>query len=219
VREYVVQPGDSPASIAAKDEHAGCPKCAKDLIDANRHKASVTYPNGFRTFRELRAGERLLLPDSWFNGELDRRPQAYFNSLPRHDGVTPGVGRSQSVIDVIGAGQAVAEAVAADPDYCVSVGKVGSAVNVAVHEFKVAWNTNTPNNPVPIGTGDLEPATSQALVTVLGDKAPAACGAQPLQQEKRLSTGAVVGIGLAAVAIVGGVTYVVTRNPKRGRRR
>ena len=221
MREYVVKYGDSPASIAAQDHHAGCPKCAKTLIEANSHLPTVTYPNGFKTFLELHVGQRLLLPDAWFDGTLDAQPQSYFNSLPRHDGVTPGVGQShQSAVDVIGAAQAVASAIAADPDYCASVAKAGSAVNKAVHEFKVAWNANSPGSPVPIGTGNLEPEVSAALATALGDKAPAACG-QPLQEpEKRgLSTGAVVGIGLLAAVTVGGITFAVTRKPRRRRRR
>lgn len=70
---------------------AGCPRCARDLIAVNAHKQAVTHPNGFRSFKELRVGEKLRLPDRWFNGELDKMPPAYFASLPHHDGVTPGV--------------------------------------------------------------------------------------------------------------------------------
>lgn len=191
------------------------------MLLANQHKEHVVHPNGYVSFKELHAGERLELPEKWFNGELDQMPNSYFASLPRHDGVTPGVGQShQSAVDVIGAAQAVASAIAADPDYCASVAKAGSAVNKAVHEFKVAWNANSPGSPVPIGTGNLEPEVSAALATALGDKAPAACG-QPLQEpEKRgLSTGAVVGIGLLAAVTVGGITFAVTRKPRRRRRR
>ena len=90
MREYVVQPGDSPASIAAQDAHAGCPKCSRDLIAANPHKATVTYPNGYVTFKELREGEKLNLPDKWWSKEFDELPPAYFASLPHPDGVTPG---------------------------------------------------------------------------------------------------------------------------------
>ena len=227
MREYVVKAGDSPASIAAQERHAGCPKCSRDLIDANPHKPSVTYPNGFITFRELRVGERLRLPEKWFNGELDRMPQSYFNALPYANGVTPGVGAPQSAIDVIGAAQAVADAVAADPDYCGSVGKAGSPVNKAVHEFKVAWNANSPSSPVPLGTGDLEAVTSAALVTVLGSKAPGACAGgapQPLQMDvvpdKKPNTGAIIGVGLGVAAVFGVVTaYTATRRSRRRRRR
>lgn len=90
MRVYEVREGDSPASIAAQDAHAGCPKCSRDLVAANPHKETVTHPNGYVTFKELRAGEILNLPDRWFNGELDSMPPEYFAALPFADGVTPG---------------------------------------------------------------------------------------------------------------------------------
>jgi hypothetical protein len=89
MRIYVVRSGDSPASIAARDEHAGCPKCCADLVQANPHKETVVHPNGFVSFKELRVGEELVLPEKWFDGRLDLLPPAYFASLPYHDGVTP----------------------------------------------------------------------------------------------------------------------------------
>lgn len=92
MRTYVVQRGDSPASIAAKDEHAGCPKCATALVTANPGKASVELPNGYKTFKELRVGETIFLPDEWFDGRHDARPPSYFKALPSADGVTYGVG-------------------------------------------------------------------------------------------------------------------------------
>lgn len=89
VRLYEVQLGDTPASIAAQDAMAGCPKCSLDLIKSNGHKPTVVYPNGFRTFREMAVGERLVLPEKWFDGSLDGLPRVYFNALPYPDGVTP----------------------------------------------------------------------------------------------------------------------------------
>lgn len=87
MREHVVRSGDSPAQIAVL--YAGCPKCAADLIRANPHKPTVTMPNGFVTFRSLTSGEKLKLPEKWFDGSLDLRPKAYFAALPYADGVTP----------------------------------------------------------------------------------------------------------------------------------
>lgn len=89
MRTYVVQPGDSPASIATRDDMAGCPRCARDLIAANPHKCTRTLPNGYITFEELRVGETINLPDKWFDGTLDRMPPSYFASLPHPDGITP----------------------------------------------------------------------------------------------------------------------------------
>lgn len=232
MRTYVVQPGDSPASIAAQEHHAACPKCSVDLIRANPQKSTIVYPNGFVSFRDLRAGESLWLPEKWFDGTLDRMPREYFASLPYADGVTPGVGQAatpsttpQPIIEVIGAAQAVGDAIAADPNYCASVSQPGSAVNKAVHEFKVAWNAANPDDPVPMGTGTIERETVGALTTVLGNAAPISCSSttpppQPLQtpapiEKKGLSTGAVVGIGLGAALLAGGVTYAATRKPSR----
>lgn len=89
MRQYVVQAGDSPASISAK--LGGCPKCARDLVAANGHKQSAVHPNGFISFKDLRVGETLNLPEIW-EGENDKRPVEYFKSLPYADGVTHGVG-------------------------------------------------------------------------------------------------------------------------------
>ena len=96
MRTYVVQPGDSPAKIASRDDMAGCPKCAVDLVRANPHKKSVRHANGFVTFKTLRVGEVLNLPEKWFNGEHDALPPEYFKALPYADGVTHGVGATPS---------------------------------------------------------------------------------------------------------------------------
>jgi hypothetical protein len=84
VRVYTVQSGDTPAGIAARDDMAGCPKCSKDLVEANPHRASIRHSNGFLSFAEpLAVGERLWLPDKWFDGTLDRLPRSYFDDLPK----------------------------------------------------------------------------------------------------------------------------------------
>lgn len=87
MREHTVQLGDSPASIAAN--YAGCPKCAKDLIALHGPRPTISFPNGYKTFRELSVGERLAMPDKWFSGILDALPSEYFAGLPHPDGKTP----------------------------------------------------------------------------------------------------------------------------------
>jgi hypothetical protein len=357
VRVHEVRRYDSPARIAI--EYAGCPKCARDLVAANPHKESVVHANGFTTFRTLNIGEKLNLPDKWFNGDLDKRPKKYFEALPSHDGKTPsklglaaagvlsdftaydaasatatalskmddrtfsnavegactlidqsvreadgsstpgiaayaqavhtatnaarqrnqdlvtaltnndaaGVAKAradiqtdlstaidaaqlalqavygnaaptapasstppQAVDPVTAAARAAAAAMAADPNFCSSISKSGTAVNAAVHAFKSAWNATNPNFPVPINTGTYEQATADVLTQLLGT-APPACGARgsatpspfipgggpitPPQPSEGLSTGALVGLSLLGVGAVGGAIYLATQNPPR----
>jgi hypothetical protein len=70
--------------------------------------------------------------------------------------------------------QNAVNAINADPNYCSSVGVVGSAVNSAVHDFKLAWNAANPSNPVPINTGKYEASVAAAITSLLGS-APAGC--------------------------------------------
>jgi hypothetical protein len=141
VRVYTVRPGDTPAKIASMDEHAGCPKCARDLVLANRHKENVTMPNGFLTFRSLVPGERLWIPDKWSSPEFDRLPPAYFKALPHHDGVTRS-SLGLAAAGVLGDFQALdtasskVSALASMPDaqFNTSVGDAGTAINQAIQE-------------------------------------------------------------------------------------
>lgn len=90
MRTYVVKPGDSPASIAARDDMAGCPKCSIELPRANPGRPTVVRPNGFVTFLELRVGETINLPDEWFDPAREQLPPTYYKILPHPDGVTRG---------------------------------------------------------------------------------------------------------------------------------
>lgn len=141
MREYVVQPGDTPASIAAQDAMAGCPKCSRDLVAANPHKPTVTYPNGFVTFKELRAGEKLAIPEKWFSKEFDDLPRAYFSALPHPDGVTPsklgaladGVLGDYAALDAASA-KVGALAVMSDQPFSDAVSDTAGAIDAAVRE-------------------------------------------------------------------------------------
>ncbi len=368
MRTYVVQPGDSPATIAIFE--AGCPKCARDLIAANPHKVTITMPNGFVTFKDLRIGETLILPDKWYDGSLDRRAPKYFAALPFADGVTPstlgaaaaGVLADYAALDVasakvgalatkgdqqfyaaledaassvdasvheisgstapaiyavpyvqdvrkstnaarqrgtdlaaviaagdqttgsdvrnailqdlsnallsaqlalkayygdaetqpatpsaippaaaaggfstavVAAAQAAADAINADPSYCTSVAKTGSAVNSAVHAFKTAWNASG-HSPVPINTGTYEEATAEAIADAIGG-APLPCDGAALPThtpaaapvtaplatatKAPLSVGAVAGLSLLAAGALGGAVYLKTRPSGRKRSR
>jgi hypothetical protein len=214
---------------------AGCPKCSVDLVRANPHKKTITYPNGFVSFRELRAGEKLNLPDKWFDGTLDRLPKSYFAALPYADGVTPGkkmgVGLAAPYSEaLVAAARAADAAIGADDNYCASVARVGTPVNTAVHNFKLAWNA-TESPKVPINTGNYELATGDALYKVLGEAfEPCAARAAttprattrtviaPVLEPKKegLSTGEIVGVSLLGAGAVGGVVYFATK-PRRRR--
>ena len=75
------------------------------------------------------------------------------------------------------AASAAYSALSADSNYCLDVGKGGTAVNTAIHNFKTAWNAQNPSNPVPVGTGKYEPVTASALSSALsGQSVPPGCG-------------------------------------------
>lgn len=145
MRAYEVQPGDSPGSISAN--FAGCPKCARDLVRANRHKASVIHPNGFETFKELLAGEKLNLPDKWFNGDLESRPDMYFAALPYPDGVTPsslgtlaaGVLGDYAALDAAAAMVSALSAMG-DQQFNASVDAATAQINAAISEALSSTN-------------------------------------------------------------------------------
>jgi len=83
------------------------------------------------------------------------------------------VGEALTVPSGVGAAAAVAiNALNADPNYCKSVGRPGSPVNVAIHNFKKAWNESNPGAPLPVGTGKYEITVAAALSTIVGRAVP-----------------------------------------------
>jgi hypothetical protein len=161
---YEVQPGDSPASIAARDDMAGCMKCSRDLVHANPHKPTRTLPNGFTTFETLHVGEKLNLPEKWFNGDLDRRPPAYFAALPHPDGITPST-----------LGDASAGVLADYATLDAAAARVGALATMSDQPFSDAVN----------GTAD---AIDASVQEVSGAGSPAIYAA-PYAQDTRKSTG------------------------------
>lgn len=75
--------------------------------------------------------------------------------------------------DLFTAAQNAEVALSADPNYCNAVATSGSAVNVAVHNFKVAWNANG-KSPALAYNGQYDQDTAAAIESVFGS-APAAC--------------------------------------------
>jgi hypothetical protein len=193
---YTVQHGDSPASIAAR--FAGCPKCAIDLVNSNSHKPTVTFPNGFKSFRTLDVGEVIRLPEKWFNGQLDGLPPAYFAALPYADGVTRGaLGTLGDFPDLdVATSKVGALAAMDDLTFNQSVGSAGSAIDASVREAygssnpaaaaaaqavqdgtKWAWNRNldltaalAPGAPIDVAaTTQARLDIQSALSTALGN--------------------------------------------------
>ena len=79
--------------------------------------------------------------------------------------------------------QAAADAVDAinsDPNACTNVAKSGTAVNSAVHAFKLAFNASGQGNLA--FNGQYDSATANAIASVLGSGAPAACSGGPSPQ-------------------------------------
>ncbi len=167
---------------------------------------------------------------------MDRLPPSYFASLPYADGVTPGLGAPPYSAELVAAAKRADDTLGvvndSGADYCRSVAQPGSAVNSAVHAFKLLWNA-TQSSPVPINTGNYEQETAHAITLVLGssyDPCPSRTAAprppqqptiitsQPQDQGHDLSTGSIIGISLLGAGAVGGAVYLATK-PKRRRRR
>lgn len=191
VRTYVVQVGDSPAQIAAK--FAGCPKCAIDLIQSNTHKQSVRHPNGFLSFRELRAGETLWLPDKWFSAEFDALPSSYFESLPYPDGVTPPKRRVGVLGDYATLENATRTvnslASKSDDDFVVASGRAADLIDASIQEVR----SSTDPEMSPYATGvkaatDWARTESLNLLSALQNGDVAAATSARLQASNALST-------------------------------
>jgi len=189
VRTYVVRPGDSPAKIAI--QFAGCPKCAVDLIKANPHKEAVRYPNGFLSFRELRAGEKLELPEKWFSGALDRLPPAYFAALPHPDGVTLPKGRFGTLGDYATLEQAnlAVSSLASKADDAFVIDAKGAAdlIDEAVQEVRDESTTAKYAQPVKTAT-DWARAAALDLLSAIQDGDKNAATSARLDTQNALST-------------------------------
>jgi len=137
VRTYVVQPGDTPARIASRSDMAGCPKCSIELGRVNTHKPTITHPNGYVSFKDLRVGETLNLPDEWFHPARENLPPAYYRILPHADGVTRGsLGGTLGDLPALDAAVSAVARLAAleDAAFAQAVGDAGAKIDAAVKE-------------------------------------------------------------------------------------
>lgn len=201
MRLYEVRAGDSPASIAAT--YAGCPRCSRDMIAVNAHKPAITKPNGYRTFKNLQVGEKINLPDKWFNGDLDRLPASYFAQLPHHDGVTPTPGRVGALGDP--ASDAVAALSLVD-DRTFSMG-VGPATTLIDQSVAPADGSSNPGvaayaSATHIATASARQHNQDLQAALDAGNQPAVTAAR--QNVQADLTAAVASAGLALQAIYGG---------------
>ena len=110
---------------------AGCPKCSCEIPRVNTHKVAVTHPNGYVTFKELRVGETIHLPDEWFHPARESLPATYYKILPHHNGVTRGTLGDSPELDP--AVTAVARLAAmGDAAFVQAVGDAGAKVDAVV---------------------------------------------------------------------------------------
>lgn len=97
------------------------------------------------TFRELRVGETINLPDEWFHPARENLPPTYYRILPHHDGVTRG-----SLGGTLGDSPELDPAVAAvsrlaaldDVAFTQAVGDAGAKIDEAV---KGAYGSKSPD--------------------------------------------------------------------------
>jgi hypothetical protein len=116
---------------------ASCPKCSIELPRVNAHKPTTVHPNGYVTFRDLRVGETINLPDEWFHPARENLPPTYYKILPHHNGVTRGTlgGTLGDFPELDAAVTAVARLAALDDaSFTQAVGDAGTKVDAAVKE-------------------------------------------------------------------------------------
>lgn len=116
---------------------AGCPRCAIELPRVNEGLPTFRHPNGLITFRELRVGQILNLPDEWFHPAREVLPPTYYKILPHADGRTCGtLGDALGDFPELDAAVTSVAALAAmgDAAFTRAEGDAGSKIDAAVSE-------------------------------------------------------------------------------------
>lgn len=162
-------------------------------------------------------------------GYLMAMYNAYANGIATAQG---GSGQSSALQT---AAQAAVNAINGDSNYCASVSQNGTAVNVAVHNFKNAWNASGQGAQLA-HNGLYDAACAAAIASVLGSSPTACAGgitpptppspptppAPPAPPASTSSSGSNAGLiiaGVVAAAGVGGAVYYARKKKRaRGRR-
>jgi hypothetical protein len=111
----------------------------------NAGKPAITHPNGHVTFKDLRVGETLNLPDEWFHPARENLPSTYYKILPHPDGVTPGsLGSTLGDFPELDTAVTRVAQLAAldDAAFIQAVGDAGAKVDAAVKE---AYGSQAPD--------------------------------------------------------------------------
>ncbi len=138
---YVVKSGDSPYKIAKK-----LGVSFASLIAANSQKPTTVIA-GVRTFASLLPDEQIFVPVGSGNVKVTLE--------------------ADTALDVEATASVAITTLNADQNYCVSVRHPGTPVNVAIHNFKKAWNASGQDIQLPINTGKYEPIVARALAVVM----------------------------------------------------
>lgn len=219
MRTHTVQQGESPASLAAA--YAGCPKCAKDLIESNPQKLAVRYPNGFTTFKHLIAGEVLNLPSKWFTKEFDELPPSYFAGLPSADGGFLGA-PEPFLVNLLDGHRYRTTTTYSSPTV-----QFVAANNAAITAWATELQSALPSSSrlTPVDKADLDDHTVVSVYDYAGPPISLAMSQPPAGMtvvqkdlgsggagaDSGLSTGAKVAIGAGALVIAGIAMWVATK--------
>ena len=163
-----------PAAVAAQNDYNGIQANIAAISNDQSAVSAITDPV---TNDPGAAGANDA--QSQAQSAVNRAADAVNQATNWSQGGNPSPGNQTIPTTVVNDAQAVAAAIAADPNYCTTVGQNGSAVNVAVHNFKIDWNAAGLSPTVPVGTGKFESITATAVSTALGIAGPAGCGGAP----------------------------------------
>ena len=175
------------AIVAASSQGQGDPAAVQAQTDYNNIQSMISAINTDYSNVSAISDPLTTSPDS--AGATDAQTQANNAVSAAQDAVNQATNWTQGgnnppspgniPANVVADAQAVLAAVNASSSYCTDVGVNGTAVNTAVHNFKVDWNAAGLTPQVPVGTGQYEAVTAAAVSTALGGTGPLACGAAP----------------------------------------
>jgi len=185
MRQYLVQPGDTPIGIAIG--YSGCPKCVYSLVLANPQKTRVVYTNGFVSFGDLHVGEVLSLPDSWFDGtnkQIDKTSWPWPPGWDENWNASSLVGLGQSLSNLYGTSVSTSDVTSTLAGACTNVTgtNCAAAVNAATTAYQqlgpaaVGTISDLAHGNIGGAMGELAPLIGATAGGVIGGPIGAAVG-------------------------------------------